>query len=339
MTSLKPRSEILSTLAAAFALTALAVLGSCRTAAPAIRFAPPGTDAARLRSEYPLTDAERRALTQDSFRRLTQEQVDQIYKRLASGRMPDGPFRGDLFFPRDRDGHARIRDLTEPTVPLAAHIAALRAEHLGRVLWKGKVFFRSQGILRNRVEDLLILRPIINDSDTIPKLTFDGETTWLLFPAALSCGTSRFDTTRPSVLIDYARGPKIEGYREIPDKLAGPEGLNIFDEVRIVRPGLYLGRAYFGPRFALNFTLLDPAVAADAPPSTDIQEDCHAAPASGRTTSSARADRLSESDSDLRRQYRRVRETRAEAGDGARRGDARRDEAGALRPADEGLLP
>ena len=73
----------------------------------------------------------------------------------------------------------------------------MRAEDLGRAFWRGKVFFRSQGILRNRIEDLLLLRPIIKDSDNIPKLTFDGETTWLLFPAQLSCGTSRFDPTRP----------------------------------------------------------------------------------------------------------------------------------------------
>jgi hypothetical protein len=265
------------------AIAALSILGACRSAAPPpIRFAPAGTDVARLRSEYALTEAERRVLTPESFRRLTQEQVDQIYKRLASGPIPDGPFRGDLFFPRDRDGRARIRDLADPALPLAAHIAAMRAEHLGRALWKGKVFFRSHGVLRNRIEDLLLLRPIIKDSDTIPKLTFDGETTWLLFPAQLTCGTSRFDPTRPSTTIDYARGPKIEGYREIPDRLAGPEGLNIFDEVRIVRRGLFLGRAYFGQRFALNFTLLDPAVAADAPLSSEIQEDCHAAPASGR---------------------------------------------------------
>lgn len=263
------------------AIAALSVLGACRSAAPPIRFGPTGTDVTVLRSEYALTDAERRALTPQAFRSLTQEQVDQVYKRLASGPIPDGPFRGDLFFPRDRNGRARIRDLADPALPLAAHIAAMRAEHLGRALWKGKVFFRSQGILRNRIEDLLLLRPIIKDSDTIPKLTFDGETTWLLFPAQLSCGTSRFDPTRPSITIDYARGPKIEGYREIPDRLAGPEGLNIFDEVRIVRPGLYLGRAYFGQRFALNFTLLDPAVAVDAPLSAEIQEDCNAAP-SGR---------------------------------------------------------
>ena len=261
------------------AIAALSICGACRSVAPPIRFAPVGTDVARLRSEYALTDAERRALTPQAFRTLTQEQVDQIYKRLASGPVPDGPFRGDLFFPRDRDGRARIRDLTDSAQPLAAHIAVLRAEHLGRIFWKGKAFFRSQGILRNRIDNLAILKPIIRDSDTIPKLTFDGETTWLLFPAALSCGPSRFDPARRSIVIDYSRGPTIEGYRPVPDKLGGPEGLNIFDEVRVVRRGLYLGRAYFGQRFALNFTLLDPAVAADAPPSAEMQEDCNAAPA------------------------------------------------------------
>ena len=49
-----------------------------------------------------------------------------------------------------------------------------------------------------------------------------------------------------STVIDYSRGKEVEGYREIPDKLAGPEALNIRDEVRIIRPGFYLGRAYFG---------------------------------------------------------------------------------------------
>lgn len=263
-------------------LAVLSIAGACRTALPPIQFAPTGTDPARVRAEYPLTDAERRSLTPGNLRRFTQEQVDQIYVRLSSGPIPDGPFRGDLFFPRDRNGRARIRDLSDPALPLAAHIAAMRAERLGRVLWKGKAFFRSQGILRNRIENLLILRPIIRDSDTIPKLTFDGGTTWLLFPAAVSCGASRLDPARRSIVIDYSRGPQIEGYRPVPDRLAGPEGLNILDEVRIVRPGLYLGRAYFGPRFALNFTLLDPAAKPDAPLPPEIQEECHAAPVADR---------------------------------------------------------
>jgi hypothetical protein len=262
----------------------VAIAAACGVAMPAIRFAPPGTDLAKLRSEYALTDAERLAMTPQSMKALTQEQVDQIYLRLSSGAIPDGPFRGDLFFPRDRSGHARISDLMDPSPvpPLLAHIGALRAESLGRVFWKGKVFFRSQGIVRNRIEDLLILKPIVDNPSTIPKLTFDGQTTWLLFPAVLSCGTSRLDSTRPSVVVDYARGSEIEGYRPIPDRLAGPEGLNIRDEVRIIRPGFYLGRAYFGQRFSLNFTLLDPTVPPGTPPLTGIQDDCQPTAGAGK---------------------------------------------------------
>jgi hypothetical protein len=252
-------------------VAALVVMSGCRTATPPpIRFAPPGTPVERLRTEFALTDAERQSLTPGNIRALTQEQVDQIYLRLSSGAIPDGPFRGDLFFPRGRESAARVGDLPEPAPRLLEQAAQLQAERLGRLFWRGKVFFRSQGILRNRIEDLSVLRPFITNVDTIPKLDFDGQTTWLLFPALLSCGDSRFDPTRPSVVIDYARGAEVEGYRDIPDRLAGPKGLSIRDEVRRVRAGLYLGRAYFGDRFALNFTLLDPEgvrAAAD-------EEDC-----------------------------------------------------------------
>jgi hypothetical protein len=265
---------------------ALAMVSGCRTGAPPVlRFAPPGTDLTRVRSEYPLSDAERLALTPTNVRRLTQDQVDQIYARLMAGPLPDGPFRGDLFFPRDRSGRARVRDVADPAPGLLAHVAALRVERLGRALWKGKVFFRAQGILRNRIDDLAILKPIIRDSDTIPKLTFDGETTWLLFPARVSCGESRLDPARRSIVIEYSQGPQIAGYRPVPDRLAGPEGLNIRDEVRLVRRGFYLGRAYFGERFALNFTLVDPATAAGAPDSVGIQEDCDGARAPGTSRS------------------------------------------------------
>ena len=265
--------------ALAVCLVAAAVLaGACRTTAPPIRFAPSGTDLDRLRREFALTDLERRALTPETMRSLTQEQVDQIYVRLNAGPIPDGPFRGDLFFPRNRDGHARVRDLSDPGPNVLPPVAALPAEKLGRMFWRGKVFFRQQSIVRNRIEDLAILKPIIDDSDTIPKLTFDGQTTWLLFPARLSCGDSRFDATRHSIVIDYSETDQIEGYRAVPDKIAGREGLNIRDEVRMVRPGFFLGRAYFGPRFGLNFTLLDPVAAAASGavsgPMANVQDDC-----------------------------------------------------------------
>lgn len=256
-------------------LTFVALSIACRTMAPEIRFAPPGTDPAKLRAEFPLSDAERQALTPDSVKALTQAQVDQIYARLNTGPIPDGPFRGDLFFPRDRSGTAPVSSLSDAAPDVLGPLAALPVERLARMFWRGKVLFRSQALVRNRIEDLAILKPIIKDADTIPKLKFDGQTTWLLFPARLSCGNSRFDNTR-SIVIDYAETEKLDGYRDIPDKVAGPQGLNIFDEVRLVRRGFYLGRSYFGKRFALNFTLADPAVATSPAPAPNLQEDCDA---------------------------------------------------------------
>jgi hypothetical protein len=264
-------------LAAVLGLAALTV-ASCRGGTPPIRFAPPGTDREPLRRDFALTDAERLALTPASIKQLTQAQVDQIYLRLSSGPIPDGPFRGDLFFPRDTDRQARLRDVAGPLPGALAHLAALQAESLGRMFWRGKVFFKPQGVLRNRIEDLLILKPLIGDTSTIQRLTFDGQTTWLLFPAILSCGESRFDPAVPSTIIDYSQGAKVEGYREIPDKSAGPDALNIRDEVRMIRPGFYLGRAYFGPRFGLNFTLLDPAATRRLPLPADIRTDCNGKP-------------------------------------------------------------
>ena len=261
-------------------LALLAIVGGCQASAPKIlRFAPPGTEVGRLRSEFALSDAERQALTPENMRALSQTGRSDLPAAVRPDPSPTDRFAAICSFHATVDGHARVRDLTDAPASLPAHLAALKAERLGRAFWKGKVFFRAQGVLRNRIEDLSLLKPFITgDVATIPKLTFDGQTTWLLFPARLSCGVSRRDPSRPSIVIDYSKGSEIEGYREVPDKLGGPEGLNIFDEVRRVRPGFYLGRAYFGKRFALNFTLLDPqsgaGPAGPGAPSPDLQEDC-----------------------------------------------------------------
>jgi hypothetical protein len=89
----------------------------------------------------------------------------------------------------------------------------------------------------------------------------NGKDQWLLFPARLYCGQSLLDGRRESIIIDYFFSDALPGYREKPDYLAGRNGIKVRDEVRMVRPGFYLGRAYVGRVFLLNFTLYNKAIA------------------------------------------------------------------------------
>ena len=84
---------------------------------------------------------------------------------------------------------------------------------------------------------------------------------WLLFPAKLYCGQSLLDGRRESVIIDYAYNDDLPGYQAHPDALAGRNGLRIRDEIRMIRPGFYLGRAYANKIFLLNFMLFNDEVA------------------------------------------------------------------------------
>ncbi len=86
------------------------------------------------------------------------------------------------------------------------------------------------------------------------------------------------DSRRESIIIDYAFTDEIAGYMEKPDFLAGRRGFKVRDEIRMVRPGFYLGRAYLDRIFILNFTLVNDEIAAkDGPQFTKTgqsQEDC-----------------------------------------------------------------
>jgi hypothetical protein len=231
---------------------------------PVVRFADAPLDFARLEHEYPLSRDERLSLTPASLTEYSQEQVDQIYGRLTAGPIPDGPYDGDLFFPRGTDSETRLGEILGGG--LKARVAALgvrKTEGLGRLLWKGKVFYRNERLLRNRIEDLTVLAPLTGGTtEGIQKQTVNGRDTFLLFPAKLYCGQSLLDGRRESVIIDYAFTDELPGYREHPDALGGRQGLRIRDEIRMVRPGFYLGRAYINRVFGLNFSLYKADVAA-----------------------------------------------------------------------------
>jgi hypothetical protein len=254
-----------------------------------LRFANAGTDFARLEHEYPLSIDERQSLTPGRLAGFSQEEVDQIYGRLTAGPIPDGVFDGDLFFPRGTDSETRLAEIIEGRLQARiANLGVRKTESLGRLLWKGKVFYRDQRLLRNRIEDLAALAPITGgNTDGIEKLTVNGRDTFLLFPARLYCGQSLLDGRRESVIIDYAFTDELPGYRAAPDDLGGRNGFRIRDEIRMVRPGFYLGRAYLKGVFGLNFTLINHDVEAAGRAEFQagrVTEDCWTGVAAGLQT-------------------------------------------------------
>ncbi|MEO7192737.1 MAG: hypothetical protein ABI051_16940 [Vicinamibacterales bacterium] len=251
---------------------------------PTIRFAAesrPAVDFARLDATLPLSVEELLSLSPNQFASMSQEEVDQIYGRLTAGPIPDGAYDGDLMFPRGTDGETRLAEILNGRLKARlANVGVRKLEFLGRTLWKGKVFYRDARLLRNRIEDLAILAPITGgNTDGIEKISVRGRDAFLLFPAKLYCGQSLLDGRRESVIIDYAFTDELPGYRAHPDELAGRDGLRVRDEIRMVRPGFYLGRAYLNRVFGLNFTLYSPEVdmagRADFKAGT-VAEDCWA---------------------------------------------------------------
>jgi hypothetical protein len=267
------RTDSIKLLAAA----ALALLAGCKTVSPPpIPFSPYGPayaskpDFARVELDHPLSAADREKITPDNLRTLPQEKIDQIYARLTAGPIPDGPFTGDLFF-AGGGGPERISEVLSGVPGFANDLVLDQIRFLGRTLWKGKVFYRDQRELRNMIDDRSAIAKLfavkVEDMRTGQ---FNGKTVGLLFPAKLFCGQSLLDSRRESIIIDYAFGDDIDGYLPKIDSLAGRNGLQVRDEIRRVRPGFYLGRAYMGKVFVLNFTLINEAAAKAG----DTTEDC-----------------------------------------------------------------
>jgi hypothetical protein len=158
------------------------------------------------------------------------------------------------------------------------NLKGIKLEHLSEFMWKGKVFYRDERVLRNRIEDLGVLKKIGLVEGDPKKITVAGSDAWLLFPAKLYCGQSLLDARRESIIIDYFFSDEISGYQEKPDFLGGRRGIRVRDEIRMVRPGFYLGRAYVDKVFLLSFSLYNKAIAekeGEAFLKTGkVQEDC-----------------------------------------------------------------
>ena len=177
----------------ALALGGCDFIGSLLHPAPAIKFAPYGPDyqakpdLAQIDYQFPLTPADLKKLDPQNLKNYDQEQIDQIYARLGAGPIPDGAFDGGLFFPKGVNGDRRITEIVGGLPGLAVEMTVHKIEVIGETLWKGKVFYRDERVLRNRIEDLAVLKPLIDgDLSAIPKIAVNGRDQWLMFPAKLA---------------------------------------------------------------------------------------------------------------------------------------------------------
>jgi len=245
-------------------------------------------DLARVEHQFPLSRADLMKITPENLATLSQEQIDQIYGRLTTGPIPDGQYLGDLFFTRGESLRTRLEEIVGGIEGRIIGVNVGLLEKVGGLIWKGKEIKRDQRILRNMIEDFAVLGIAVDNPEMVPKTTIPREgplrriipkdEVFLLFPAKIYCGQSLLDARRESVIVDYSYNDDIEGYRKSPDSLAGRGGLRIRDEIRMVRPGLYLGRAYANRAFLLNFTLFNAEVAAGDGPAfargDAVAEDC-----------------------------------------------------------------
>jgi len=252
------------------AIVALAALSGCdwfKPKPPDVSFAPYGKgyaakpDFNQLEYKFPLTPEERARITPENLAQLDQEQIDQIYARLTPGPIPNGPFDGKVLFPKGTSGKFRAAEIAGGFAETALQLKGLALDDFAESLWKGKVFYRDERLLRNRIDDLAVLKKAGLVEGDPQKMKVGNSETWLLFPAKLYCGQSLLDARRESIIIDYFFTDEIPGYQEKPDYLAGRRGLRVRDEIRMVRPGFYLGRAYLDRIFGLNFTLYNREIA------------------------------------------------------------------------------
>jgi hypothetical protein len=250
-------------------IAAAAALAACRPqpVPPDIAFAPYGSGYASkpdfndVEYRFALSARDRMRITPQNLAQLDQEQIDQVYARLTAGPLPDGPFDGAVIVPRGSRAAAGPAEVVGGLDGMALRIKGLAVEEFARAFWKAKVFDREHRVALNRIDDLDALRKLgLVDGETA-QTTIDGRRTWLAFPAKFYCGQSLLDARRESIVVDYFFADDLPGYREKPDFLAGRRGLRVRDEIRMVRPGFYLGRAYLDRVFALNFTLYNERIA------------------------------------------------------------------------------
>jgi hypothetical protein len=140
------------------------------------------------------------AVTLDDLTAMSQSELDDLFRRAPMGEGPDGAAQGTAIV-------APGTELELPILWFARWLA-----------WRGKVFYRPQGYLLNKV----------------------GPFGFHLIKARVYVAPSWFDT-QPAIILDYSKTSLLAHM--------------VRDEIREVSPGLFLGIVYYGTQKTINFVL------------------------------------------------------------------------------------
>ena len=186
--------------------------------------------------EYQLPADARRSLPRSRPKYLAvldQEQVDQIYARLSAGPIPDGAFDGESVLPARRAAAScgcRRDRRRRPQGPAGERRRARSSRPIGEILWKGKVFYRDERVLRNRIEDLAVLKAagLIEESRSIrQQITVDGKDAVAALPRQ---ALLRPEPARRAARVDHhrlrlhRRDPRLPREARLPGRPARPHG-------------------------------------------------------------------------------------------------------------------
>jgi hypothetical protein len=140
------------------------------------------------------------AVTLQDLTTLSQTELDDLFTHSPMGAIPDGDAQGTAIV-------APGTELELPTLVFARWLA-----------WQGKVFYRPQGYLLNKV----------------------GPLGFHLVKAWVYVAPSWFDS-KPAIILDYSQTSLLAHM--------------VRDEIREVTPGTFLGIVYYGSLKTINFVL------------------------------------------------------------------------------------
>jgi hypothetical protein len=140
------------------------------------------------------------AVTLADLTLMSQAELDDLFRKGPMGEIPDGDALGSAIV-------APGTDIELPVLVFARWLA-----------WQGKVFYRPQGYLLNKV----------------------GPLGFHLIKARVYVAPSWFDG-QPAIILDYSKTSLLAHM--------------VRDEIREVSPGTFLGIVFYGPQKTINFVL------------------------------------------------------------------------------------